>query len=86
MKGKIRMWNLNRGFGFLECTESKDVFFHFSAIENRNHDINVGDVVEFELGSDATGRTLAKRIRVIDPHATDCAPVRYCDIGVDEAA
>jgi len=87
MKGKIRMWNLNRGFGFLECKDSKDVFFHFSAVENRDHyDINVGNIVEFELGTDATGRTLAKRIRGIDEPTTDCAPIRFGDIGVEDAA
>jgi len=85
--GKIRMWNNARGFGFIESANSRDVFVHFSEIKNKGPDfISPGDRVEFELGADREGRLLAKNARVLDQPTTECGPVRFGDIGADEAA
>src|SRR5262245_31731135 len=48
--------------------------------------IAVGDLIEFSLGSDREGRLLAKEARIIDPPGSECAPIRFGDIGLDEAA
>jgi len=87
MQGRVRMWNHARGFGFLETNESKDVFVHFSEIKNRAPEqIEIGNRVEFEIGADREGRLLAKNARVLDQPTTECGPVRFGDIGADEAA
>jgi len=48
--------------------------------------IQEGDILEYDLSADQQGRVMARNARVIDQPTTACAPIRYGDIGVDEAA
>lgn len=48
MKGKIKMFNAQRGFGFITAEDGKDVYVHISEIEG-NTPLEVGDEVEFEV-------------------------------------
>ena len=48
--------------------------------------IRVGNILEFELGSDKAGRTQARNARVVDEPRTECTPIRFGDFGFDEAA
>jgi cold shock CspA family protein len=85
MIGKLRYWNHVRAFGFIESKEcDNSVFVHFTAVGNRAPDqIDVGDVVEFDIGADREGRQQAKNARVLDRPATDCTDIRLGDIGAD---
>ncbi len=48
MKGKVKMFNAQRGFGFITGDDGKDVYVHTSAIEG-GASLAVGDTVEYEV-------------------------------------
>jgi len=48
MKGLVRLYYPERGFGFLQTDESKDIFFHISDVTNGT-EIEKGTSVEFTL-------------------------------------
>ena len=48
MKGKVKMFNAARGFGFITGDDGKDVYVHTSAIVG-GAALEVGDVVEYEV-------------------------------------
>ena len=50
MKGKIKMFNKEKGFGFIRSTDGKDVFFHYSSILQEGYKTAEPDEeVEFEV-------------------------------------
>ena len=62
-KGKIRSWNDQKGFGFIESASgSKDVFLHISALNNRGRRPEVGQVITFDVGVDRQGRPRASNV------------------------
>ena len=48
MKGKVKMYNAARSFGFITGDDGKDVYVHASAVEG-GVTLAVGDVVEYEV-------------------------------------
>ena len=48
MKGKVKMFNAARGFGFITGDDGKDVYVHTSMIEG-GAVLSVGDSVEYEV-------------------------------------
>jgi CspA family cold shock protein len=48
MKGKVKMFNDARGFGFITGDDGKDVYVHSSAIEG-GATLAAGDVVEYDV-------------------------------------
>ena len=54
MKGKVKMFNSERGFGFITGDDGKDVYMHTSAIEG-GAVLAVGDAVEYEVESSERG-------------------------------
>lgn len=63
MKGKIKMFNVERGFGFITGEDAKDCYVHKSQIEG-GVALAVGDAVEYEAETDAKGMH-AKNVRKI---------------------
>ncbi|HEY8569865.1 DUF1294 domain-containing protein [Microbulbifer sp.] len=60
VKGKIRNWNDDKGFGFIEpMLGGKQVFIHIKALGNRQRRPKAGDVVTYEPSSDRQGRPCA---------------------------
>jgi CspA family cold shock protein len=50
MTGKVKWFNPDKGFGFIETEEGKDVFVHFSAIQTEGFKtLDEGQSVEFEV-------------------------------------
>ncbi|MFA4946479.1 MAG: cold shock domain-containing protein [Candidatus Micrarchaeia archaeon] len=54
MKGKVKMFNDARGFGFITGDDGKDAYVHTSAVEG-GVALAVGDVVEYEVESGERG-------------------------------
>lgn len=50
MQGKVKWFNAEKGYGFIEREDGTDVFVHFSSIEGEGFKtLNEGDEVEFEI-------------------------------------
>lgn len=50
MTGKVKWFDAEKGFGFIECGDGKDVFVHYTAIKMEGfRDLIDGRDVEFEL-------------------------------------
>lgn len=56
MKGTVKNFNAEKGYGFIRTDEGKDVFFHFSAIQCEGYKtLNPGDEVEYEFEATEKG-------------------------------
>jgi CspA family cold shock protein len=54
--GKVKWFNAEKGFGFIEREEGNDVFVHFSAIEMDGFKtLEEGEEVQFEVVEGARG-------------------------------
>ena len=73
-QGTIKNIQTGRGFGFIAPdTGAEDLFFHHSAVESPTfEELNTGQRVEFELGSDPRNptRQRAMQVRVTDLQQT----------------
>lgn len=55
--GKVKWFNAEKGFGFIETAGSPDVFAHFSAIQGSGFKkLNEGDEVEYEVEAGQRGK------------------------------
>ena len=49
-KGKVKWFNNEKGYGFIEYNDQEDIFVHYSAINQKGYkSLNEGDNVEFTL-------------------------------------
>lgn len=49
MKGTVKMFNKEKGFGFIRAEDGQDVFFHYSAIVMDGYKTAAeGELVEFD--------------------------------------
>lgn len=65
MQGKVKWFNSEKGFGFIESEDGTDVFVHFSAISMDGYKtLEEGSKVEFEVVEGAKGPQAANVVRV----------------------
>ena len=65
MKGTVKWFSAEKGYGFIEKEDGGDVFVHFSAIQSDGFKtLNEGQQVEFDVVSGARGNQAAN-VRVI---------------------
>ncbi|HBR85578.1 MAG TPA: cold-shock protein [Firmicutes bacterium] len=56
MKGKVKMFDAKKGYGFIRAEDGNDVFFHYSSLMMDGFKTaNPGDEVEFEVSSTDKG-------------------------------
>lgn len=49
-QGKVKWFNENKGYGFIEYEEGPDIFVHYTAIEGEGfRTLSEGQDVEFEI-------------------------------------
>lgn len=67
MQGVVKWFNEVKGFGFIQPDSGgTDDFVHISALERSGmHDLEPGDVVEYELGHSKNGRMAAQNLRLL---------------------
>jgi CspA family cold shock protein len=66
--GKLKMWNADRGFGFIAVDGGgPDMFLHINDLRSAGIDpdkIKVGDRLTFETASTRDGKTKASDVRM----------------------
>lgn len=56
MQGKVKWFNAEKGYGFIEGEDGKDVFVHFSAIQSEGFKtLDEGQMVSFDVVEGARG-------------------------------
>ncbi|KGE20419.1 MULTISPECIES: cold shock domain-containing protein [Paenibacillus] len=65
MEGKVKWFNAEKGYGFIETSEGGDVFVHFSAIQTDGFKtLDEGQSVEFDIVEGARGPQAANVIKL----------------------
>lgn len=50
MKGNVKWFNNDKGYGFIEYVDGEDIFVHYSAIKHNGYKtLAEGQLVEFDL-------------------------------------
>lgn len=56
MKGKVKWFNNEKGYGFIESENLADIFVHYSVIQKEGYKtLSEGDMVNFRLIETAKG-------------------------------
>ena len=65
MTGKVKWFNAEKGFGFIEREDGDDVFVHFSAIQGAGFKtLNEGEEVTFDIVDGDRGPQAANVVRL----------------------
>jgi cold shock protein len=65
MQGKVKWFNAEKGYGFIETEQGGDVFVHFSAIQMDGYKaLEEGQTVEFDIVQGARGPQAANLTRL----------------------
>lgn len=63
-KGKVKWFNSQKGYGFIEMENGKDIFVHHNAIQGQGFkSLNEGEVVEFQIGHSPKGEHAENVVR-----------------------
>lgn len=63
--GKVKWFNDNKGFGFIEQDQGQDIFVHYSEIQGDGYrTLSEGELVEFEVRDSPKGPQAAAVIKV----------------------
>ncbi len=65
MQGKVKWFNPEKGYGFIEVEEGKDVFVHYSEIQDEGFKtLEEGQDVEFEVVEGNRGPQAANVVKL----------------------
>ena len=64
MQGKVKWFNNEKGYGFIEVEGGEDVFVHFSAIQGEGFkSLDEGQAVTYDLTEGAKGMQAANVVK-----------------------
>ena len=64
-QGKVKWFNAEKGFGFIEREDGSDVFVHFSAIQGDGFkNLDEGQAVEFDIVTGDRGEQAANVVKL----------------------
>jgi CspA family cold shock protein len=64
--GKVKWFNAEKGYGFIEQEGGDDLFVHFSEIQGEGYkSLQEGQSVSFEAGTGKNGKAQATNVRVV---------------------
>lgn len=65
MQGKVKWFNVEKGYGFIEREDGEDVFVHYSAIQEEGFkSLEEGQKVEFEIVEGTRGPQAANVVKI----------------------
>ncbi|GFN30225.1 cold shock domain-containing protein [Paenibacillus xylaniclasticus] len=65
MKGTVKWFNAEKGYGFIQVENGEDVFVHFSAIQGEGFKtLDEGQAVEFDITDGNRGPQAANVIKL----------------------
>ena len=65
MQGRVKWFNAEKGYGFIESEQGGDVFVHFSAIQQEGFKtLEEGQAVEFDIVEGARGPQAANVVKL----------------------
>ena len=65
MEGKVKWFNAEKGYGFIEREDGGDVFVHFSAIQGEGFKtLEEGQAVEFDVVEGNRGEQAANVVKL----------------------
>lgn len=69
MKGKVKWFDTQKGFGFI-ISDSVEYFVHHTGVlQSGPKHLNPGDIVDFETSKDDSGRKIAVNVSIITKSA-----------------
>lgn len=64
MKGTVKWFDSDKGYGFISSEDGKDIFVHFSAIQSEGYkSLQEGDQVEFDVNDGDRGPQAANVVK-----------------------
>jgi cold shock protein len=65
-QGKVKWFNADKGYGFIEQEGGEDLFVHYSEIQSEGFkSLDEGQAVSFEAGTGKNNRPAATSVRVV---------------------
>ena len=67
MRGNVKWFNNDKGYGFIEYLEGEDIFVHYSAIKKQGYKtLTEGQLVEFDLIETEKGLQAINVVAVVE--------------------
>ncbi|HOA70282.1 MAG: cold shock domain-containing protein [Bacillota bacterium] len=66
MQGRVKWFNAQKGYGFIQREDGPDVFVHYTAIQEEGfRTLNEGDLVEFNIIEGPKGLQAANVMKIV---------------------